>query len=813
MTPAQRNHAWKLAAALAAAAMAAAGVAVAATPDDFGQLDERRAALLEALDFGGLPSSLAVAMLEDPFALARADVARVLASEADPSRVALIDRYAGDGDPWARSYAMVAAGRIGRPALGVALRGLGDAVPLVRQAAAWAACHGGEEAFAPIAKLLGSEREPAVLEAALANLWRLGERPWEAEAARFAGHAEPGLRRAAAASLARSRRPERAEALRRLAGDVEPVIRATALAGLADGPIDAADRRLVAAAIGDPDWRVRAAACQVLAARPEIELPDPRAGELVALWTAEPAQLAVSALRAAGRRPALGQDAVLVAIARGDEPWLAAEALAALASRGSATAVELAAQWAGDGEVWRRRAAATVTPLLPDQAAGTIERQLAGDAAVAVRLAWLEALDDEAASSRSETLSALLRRDSDPAVRARAVELLQSSGKLADRAAALELYRSWKGDAMADARAAALVAALSLSADADRQAVVELAAADPDRAVRALVVNEARRLGMAAALPLGEPRHGREWYRDLLRWIEVERWLDVVTVRGTFRVRLDLADAPISSRELWELAERGFYDGLTIHRVVPNFVVQGGDPRGDGWGGPGFVLPDEPSIRPFDSWRVGIATSGPQTGGCQLFVTELPADRLTGHYTNLGEVVAGRDVLSRLRVGDRIVRVSTAAGPEPPRPPAVLLGRLIWSELAAVEGWQAERDIYLPEAEAVAQLASAAGRYKVVAVLGTWCEDSAREVPRLQRVLDEIAGDRFEAVLVGVDRTKKVTDAEVAALLPDGTVMDRVPTIFVFDELGAELGRVVETAERPLEQLLVEFLAPVEGWP
>jgi thiol-disulfide isomerase/thioredoxin len=143
----------------------------------------------------------------------------------------------------------------------------------------------------------------------------------------------------------------------------------------------------------------------------------------------------------------------------------------------------------------------------------------------------------------------------------------------------------------------------------------------------------------------------------------------------------------------------------------------------------------------------------------------------------------------------------------------VLLGRLTWSELAGVEGWQAERDTDLPDAEAVVQLASAAGRYRVVAVLGTWCEDSARELPRLQRVLDEVAGDRFEAVLVGVDRTKKVTDAEVAALLPGGAVIDRVPTIFVFDELGAELGQVVETAERPLEQLLVEFLAPVEGWP
>jgi hypothetical protein len=283
------------------AALAAAVAAVAATPDDFGQLDERRAALLAALDFGGLPNSLAVAMLEDPFPQARAEAARVLASEADPARVALIGQYAGDADPWARSHAMVAAGRIGRPALAVALGGLHDAVPLVRQAAAWAACHGGEEAFGPIATLLGSERDQAVLEAALANLWRFGERPWEAEAARFAGRDEPGLRRAAAASLARSRRPERAEALRRLAGDVEPVIRATALAGFADGPVDEADRRAVLAALGDPDWRVQAAACQVLAARSEIELPAPAAAALVALWAAEPAQLAVEALRAAAR--------------------------------------------------------------------------------------------------------------------------------------------------------------------------------------------------------------------------------------------------------------------------------------------------------------------------------------------------------------------------------------------------------------------------------------------------------------------------------------------------------------------------------
>ncbi len=146
------------------------------------------------------------------------------------------------------------------------------------------------------------------------------------------------------------------------------------------------------------------------------------------------------------------------------------------------------------------------------------------------------------------------------------------------------------------------------------------------------------------------------------------RELEIVTDRGSIRVRLDLETAPITTREISELAVDGFYDGLTFHRVVPNFVVQGGDPRGDGWGGPGFVLPDEPSLRPFDSWRVGIATSGPETGSCQFFFTLLPADHLTGHYTNFGEVIAGREVLTSIQVGDRIRSIRAVSAAPPPTP-------------------------------------------------------------------------------------------------------------------------------------------------
>jgi cyclophilin family peptidyl-prolyl cis-trans isomerase len=180
-----------------------------------------------------------------------------------------------------------------------------------------------------------------------------------------------------------------------------------------------------------------------------------------------------------------------------------------------------------------------------------------------------------------------------------------------------------------------------------------------------MAVNAARGLGMQVDLAAREPRHGAKWYTELVEWTATPRWLDVVTNRGAFRIRLDLASAPLTAREISNLAADGFYDGLSWHRVVPNFVVQGGDPRGDGWGGPGFALPDEPSMRPFDSWRVGIATSGPQTGGCQLFVTLLPADHLTGHYTNFGEVAEGRDALTALEVGDTILSIRPVSGSDP----------------------------------------------------------------------------------------------------------------------------------------------------
>jgi hypothetical protein len=145
-------------------------------------------------------------------------------------------------------------------------------------------------------------------------------------------------------------------------------------------------------------------------------------------------------------------------------------------------------------------------------------------------------------------------------------------------------------------------------------------------------------------------------------------------------------------------------------------------------------------------------------------------------------------------------------------PTPVLVGALEWEDLADLEGWDAERIGSEPDEAALDRLRATSGNYTVWTVLGSWCSDSRREVPRLQRVLEEVGGDRFRHRLIGVDRTKWIVEPGELGDVIGARAVELVPTIVVVDEYGQEVGRVVESAEVPIEQLLVDFLAPSEGW-
>jgi cyclophilin family peptidyl-prolyl cis-trans isomerase/HEAT repeat protein len=124
------------------------------------------------------------------------------------------------------------------------------------------------------------------------------------------------------------------------------------------------------------------------------------------------------------------------------------------------------------------------------------------------------------------------------------------------------------------------------------------------------------------------------------------------TEKGEFIIRLDGKLAPNTCATFLDLIGQGFYDNLTFHRVVPDFVVQGGCPRGDGWGGPGFTIRSEWSRALYRRAAVGIAHSGKDSGGSQFFITLSEQPHLNGRYTIFGEVTRGMDVIDRITAGD-----------------------------------------------------------------------------------------------------------------------------------------------------------------
>ncbi|WP_309888639.1 peptidylprolyl isomerase [Archangium sp.] len=131
------------------------------------------------------------------------------------------------------------------------------------------------------------------------------------------------------------------------------------------------------------------------------------------------------------------------------------------------------------------------------------------------------------------------------------------------------------------------------------------------------------------------------------------------TNKGEFTVALD-AEAPLTSGNLAALARQGYFRGITFHRVVPDFVAQAGDPRGDGEGGPGYSIRCEMTRRPYGRGVLGMALSGKDTGGSQFFFTHSPQPHLDGRYTAFGEVTRGMEVVDRLLEGDTLQEVEVS---------------------------------------------------------------------------------------------------------------------------------------------------------
>ena len=147
-------------------------------------------------------------------------------------------------------------------------------------------------------------------------------------------------------------------------------------------------------------------------------------------------------------------------------------------------------------------------------------------------------------------------------------------------------------------------------------------------------------------------------YRRAMARIGRQVTATLVTSRGSFTIQFQPEDAPLTVDNFVQLAKRGYFNGQTIPRVVPNFVVQAGDPRGDQNGGPGYQIRCEINQALFERATVGMALSGKDTGGSQWFVTHSPQPHLDGGYTVFGRVIRGMEVVDRIARGDVIRRVA-----------------------------------------------------------------------------------------------------------------------------------------------------------
>jgi cyclophilin family peptidyl-prolyl cis-trans isomerase/HEAT repeat protein len=242
------------------------------------------------------------------------------------------------------------------------------------------------------------------------------------------------------------------------------------------------------------------------------------------------------------------------------------------------------------------------------------------------------------------------------------LKVIAAAGPLADA------YRAAVGDSTYVARAAALTALNRLD-PAAAGPVLQEALMDKDWAVRVRAAALLREQGAPDAEQTIRPAApGRavddpEWLALASPQFSPRAFIN--TDKGTIEIELAVLDAPLTVNNFMTLARKGFFTGVAIHRVVPDFVVQDGDPRGDGEGGPGYTIRDEINQRPYLRGTVGMALDWKDTGGSQFFITHSPQPHLDARYTVFGHVVNGMDVVDRIAPWDVVRGVQVWDGVTP----------------------------------------------------------------------------------------------------------------------------------------------------
>ena len=518
---------------------------------------------------------------------------------------------------------------------------------------------------------LGQTAVPPAVSTALLEAWRLGARAPIPQLIGFADNADETVRAHALYSLGRLRSASAGAQLLRGLNDQSDEVRAIAARSLTATLADSSGlgRSAVAARlrplVSDDNTGVRINALRALAS---FRRDSGIAPGVVSALTDQAVGVVVQAETTLG---ALGGSAAIEALRRQlASPGFGVrrQAILGLAEADSGAGNSAAASVAASSE-WRWRSVATeayaitknrsrLDALLADPDGRVVAAALGG-------LARIVPDNDTALAGRARTLLT----HADPAVRSVAADALARSPSVDDIDRLIAAYTRAQNDPFDDARLSA-VSALAAIADAGAaprvrvvQSFVSGVPRPDDYLVRRLAaarLSEAADAWGTGAGPITTGKTDAE-YRDIVRRYllpsamgQPNPQVTIETDRGTLTIELLPVQAPLTVAAFLALVDRRYFDGQTWHRVVPNFVLQAGDPRGDGWGGPGTLLRDEINPLRYTTGSVGMALSGPDTGGSQFFITYSNQPHLDGTYTIFGRLSGDARVLQSLAQGDRI---------------------------------------------------------------------------------------------------------------------------------------------------------------
>jgi len=381
---------------------------------------------------------------------------------------------------------------------------------------------------------------------------------------------------------------------------------------------------------------------------------------------------AVTAVAALPRPPSAAVVDALLDLITDRDPTVRGAALQAMAALDPDGFVAALSSLDADSN-WKVRAAlATALSGLNAEIGLPRLRTMLGDSDQRVVPSVLSALVKLAPAEATTMLLERLKAE-DPAVRAeaaRAIGELKPAGAGPSLAAAFQLAER---DATYIARAAALEALAAYGATSAMPSL-QTALGDKDWAVRvraAALVKQLDPNGAGATVdaairpaPTTVPAETYQAARIVTPPVSTHAFIE--TERGSIEIELAVLDAPLTVENFVSLARKGFFNGLTFHRVVPGLVIQGGDPRGDGEGGANYTIRDELNEQPYLRGTVGMALDWADTGSSQFFITQTPQPHLDAKYTAFGRVTAGMDIVDRIQAGDVIRQVRIWDGVQAP---------------------------------------------------------------------------------------------------------------------------------------------------